>query len=99
MSAREPQPVRQIGLPGETDSRLDAIRQLVLPAEQLPAGNGAPSCSRRKRTVHYPAGNGDPRKNASLGTEAAGAELRTPPHILCVKREPHRLPVPPLPSS
>ena len=38
MPAREPQPGRQIGLPGETDSRWDAIWQLVLQAEQLPAG-------------------------------------------------------------
>ena len=38
MPTREPQPGRQIGLPGETDSRWDAIWQLVLQAEQLPAG-------------------------------------------------------------
>ena len=38
MPASEPQPGRQIGLPGETDSRWDAIWQLVLQAEQLPAG-------------------------------------------------------------
>ena len=38
MPAREPKPGRQIGPPGETDSRWDAIWQLVLQAEQLPAG-------------------------------------------------------------
>ena len=38
MATREPQPGRQIGLPGATDSRWDAIWQLVLQAEQLPAG-------------------------------------------------------------
>ena len=38
MPTREPQPGRQIGLPGEGDSRWDAIWQLVLRAEQLPAG-------------------------------------------------------------
>jgi Tol biopolymer transport system component/serine/threonine protein kinase len=38
MPAREPQPRRQIGVPGEGDSRWDAVWQLVLRAEQLPAG-------------------------------------------------------------
>ena len=38
MPAREPQPGRQIGVPGEGDSRWEAIWQLVLQAEQLPAG-------------------------------------------------------------
>src|SRR4051812_35892316 len=33
-----PQPNRQIGLPSEGDSRWDAIWQLVLQAELLPAG-------------------------------------------------------------
>ncbi len=38
MPAREPQTSHQIGLPGKTNSRWDAIWQLVLRAEQLPAG-------------------------------------------------------------
>ena len=38
MPAREPRPGQHIGLAGEGDSRWDAIWQLVLQAEQLPAG-------------------------------------------------------------
>jgi hypothetical protein len=38
MPARETQPRRQVGVPGESDSRWNAIWQLVLQAEQLPAG-------------------------------------------------------------
>jgi len=37
MPARGHQPGRQIGLPAEGDSRWDAIWQLILQAEQLPA--------------------------------------------------------------
>ena len=37
MPDREPQPGRRIGLPEEMDSRWDAIWQLVLQAEQVPA--------------------------------------------------------------
>src|SRR3954454_6775209 len=37
MPDREPQPGRRMGLPEEIDSRWDAIWQLVLQAEQLPA--------------------------------------------------------------
>src|SRR5437763_1580697 len=38
MRARQPEPGWQIGLRGETNNRWDAIWQLVLQAEQLPAG-------------------------------------------------------------
>jgi Tol biopolymer transport system component len=41
MPAREPQPGRQIGLPGATDSRWDSIWQLVLQAERLSEGERA----------------------------------------------------------
>src|SRR4051812_43624027 len=37
MPDREPQPGRRIGVPEEIDTRWDAIWQLVLQAEQLPA--------------------------------------------------------------